>query len=221
MILLKKIYKFFVSYFSSPSVSLVKTGNVFIGHSCKIQNCKLIGISEITIGHGTTIMENVEVNARINKIVIGNYCSIAKNTLIIEYSHHLNRLSTYFISKNFFKGNMNFDVFSKGNIIIKNDVWIGANVVVLSGVTIGNGAVIGANSVVKHSVPDYAIVSGNPARILKYRFEKDFIHELLEIEWWNLIPAKLYLLRPFLDKELSHDSLSQIKSIIQNNNLIN
>ena len=68
---------------------------------------------------------------------------------------------------------------------IGNDVWIGNHVVVKDGVTIGDGAVVGANAVVTHDVPPYAIVAGNPARLIRYRFEPAVIERLLELRWWQ------------------------------------
>ena len=73
----------------------------------------------------------------------------------------------------------------KGDIIIENDVWIGAKSTIMSGVKIGNGAVVGACSVVTKDVPPYAIVAGNPAKIVKYRFSENQIKDLLEIKWWD------------------------------------
>lgn len=219
MILLIKVYKKLIFIYKKlflPS-QVFMVGNVKINKNCKLRSCKLIGISEIDIGFCTTIMENVEINARINKIEIGNYCSIARNTLIIEYSHYLNRLTTYLINKNIFNEEMRNDIFSKGDIIIKNDVWIGANVVILSGVTIGNGVIVGANSVVKNSIPDFAIVSGNPAKIIRYRFDENIISQLLQIKWWNLKPSQLTLIKPYLNKDINTDILISIKNIIQSN----
>ncbi len=75
--------------------------------------------------------------------------------------------------------------YSKGDIIIGNDVWIGHNVTILSGVSIGDGAVIGACSVVSKNIPPYAIAVGNPIRIIKYRFDAEIISKLLKIAWWD------------------------------------
>ncbi|MBR3225711.1 MAG: CatB-related O-acetyltransferase [Atopobiaceae bacterium] len=73
------------------------------------------------------------------------------------------------------------------SIVIENDVWIGANVTILDGVTIGNGAVIAAGSIVTKDVDAYSIVGGVPAKHLKYRFEsEDIRRKLQEFEWWNL-----------------------------------
>lgn len=73
----------------------------------------------------------------------------------------------------------------KGDIIIENDVWIGAKSTIMSGVKIGNGAVVGSCSVVTKDVPPYAIVAGNPAKIVKYRFTEEQIKDLLTISWWD------------------------------------
>ena len=76
-------------------------------------------------------------------------------------------------------------IVNRRQVIIENDVWIGRGATILSGIKIGTGAVIGANAVVSKDVPPYAIAVGNPARIIKYRFDKDTIRKMLAIKWWN------------------------------------
>lgn len=73
----------------------------------------------------------------------------------------------------------------KGDIIVENDVWIGAKSTIMSGVKIQNGSIVGANSVVTKDVPPYSIVVGNPAKIVKYRFTERQIESLLKIKWWE------------------------------------
>ena len=73
----------------------------------------------------------------------------------------------------------------KGDTVIENDVWIGYDALIMPGVKIGNGAIISSRSVVVADVPAYAIVGGNPARVLKYRFEEDQITRLQDIAWWD------------------------------------
>jgi len=74
---------------------------------------------------------------------------------------------------------------TKGDVEIGSDVWIGTEALILSGVTIGDGAVIGARAVVARDVPPYAVVAGNPARLVKFRFEQTVIDQLLAQQWWN------------------------------------
>ena len=74
---------------------------------------------------------------------------------------------------------------SKPSPVIGNDVWVGANVTILKGVSIGDGAVIAAGAVVTKDVEPYAIVGGVPAKFRKYRFDKEIVRKLLELQWWN------------------------------------
>jgi chloramphenicol O-acetyltransferase type B len=80
---------------------------------------------------------------------------------------------------------------SKGNVVIGNDVWIATEAFIMSGVTIGDGAVIGARAVVTKDVPAYAVVAGNPSRIVKFRFDPPTIERLLQVKWWEWEPARI------------------------------
>lgn len=118
-------------------------------------------------------------NENIN-IHIGNYCSIAYNvTLLVDRNHDYQSVSTSPLLE------IKRKLPKKGQIIIGHDVWIGNSVTILSGVRIGNGAVIGAGTVVTKDVPAYAVVAGNPMRIVKYRFDIAQINKLQKIKWWN------------------------------------
>lgn len=96
--------------------------------------------------------------------------------------------------------------------IIENDVWIGSNVVVLNGLHIGTGAIIGAGAVVTKDVPPYAIVVGNPARIIKYRFDKEMIKKLLKSKWWELEAEEMI----GVNFDNVEEALDQIEKIYQN-----
>ena len=128
---------------------------------------------------------------------IGKYCSIAEGvTFILGGQHRQDWISTYPFSE--FKGKWSSEGIvghpeSKGDITIGNDVWIGFGATVLSGVKIYDGAVIGANATVTRDVPAYAVVAGNPARILKYRFSGEIINLLKELQWWNCPPETIDL----------------------------
>lgn len=146
---------------------------------------------KIEIGRFSSINgPNVDIYSKVNKVIIGNFCSIARNISIQEFNHKMENLSTFLISKNLFNEN-GFDITSKGDIVIGNDVWIGAHSVVLSGVKIGNGAIIAANSVVTKNIPPFAIVGGNPAKIIKYRFNKEVIDQIEDLKWWEWSKEKI------------------------------
>ena len=87
---------------------------------------------------------------------------------------------------------------TKGDVKIGNDVWIGKEAIILSGVNIGDGAVIGARSLVSRDVQPYAIVGGNPAREIRKRFNDQTIQELLEIRWWEWEPNRIEKALPIL-----------------------
>lgn len=117
-------------------------------------------------------------------IKTGKFCSIADNLrFMIDGNHRTDTFTTYPL--HILDINVNSLPCGKELPTIGNDVWIAHNVTIYSGVHIGDGAVIAGNSVVTKSVPPYAIVGGNPARILKYRFSQDIIQELLRYQWWN------------------------------------
>lgn len=87
---------------------------------------------------------------------------------------------------------------------IGNAVWIGDNVIILSGVTIGNGAVIGAGSVVTKNILNYAVAAGNPAKIIKYRFNDNIITQLEEIKWWDWEEDKIKANHLFFSADLAN-----------------
>jgi acetyltransferase-like isoleucine patch superfamily enzyme len=128
------------------------------------------------------------------KIKIGSFCSFAGRVVIFAGGEHdYNRPTTFpvnfFLNEN--KNELNLDAFTKGETIIGNDVWLGFDCLVKSGVFIGDGAVVGSKSVVTKDIPPYAIVAGNPARIIKYRFDQAKIDKLLDISWWNWSEEKI------------------------------
>jgi len=126
--------------------------------------------------------------------IIGDYCSIAPDVMMGEGNHPTPWLGTsgLFYQQNkygFFAESKDFPIQpwsdSKKPPIIRHDVWIGAGVKIMRGVTIGVGAVVAANSIVTKDVPPYAIVGGVPAKVIKYRFEPELIEALLKSNWWT------------------------------------
>lgn len=133
-----------------------------------------------------------------DKLMIGKFCSIACGVKFIFTSanHTMKSLSTYPFPIFFEEWELDIanitDAWdNKGDIVIGNDVWIGYEAVILSGVTIGDGAIIGTRAVVTKDVPPYTIVGGVPARHIRKRFDEETITRLMELKWWEWSDEKI------------------------------
>lgn len=127
-----------------------------------------------------------------DRLNIGSFCSIACGAKFIFTSanHSLGSLSTYpfpifFEEWGLDAKNITDAWDNKGDITVGNDVWIGYEAVILSGVTIGDGAIIGARAVVTKDVPPYTIVGGVPAKLIRRRFSDEVVEQLLRLRWWD------------------------------------
>lgn len=119
---------------------------------------------------------------------IGHYVSIANDVwFLLGGNHYYKRFANYPFQVKFV--DINFvETWSKGRIIIGDDVWIGTGAFILPGVQIGQGAIVAAKAVVATDVPPYAIVAGNPAQVVKFRFKEDIINKLVKIDFSRLEP---------------------------------
>lgn len=194
--MLKKIVKYILTskiMYISFNSNLDKSSK--ISRFCKIKNTEIGKYSY------------VGPSSIINNCSIGNYCSISSNVKIGLGTHPINFLSSspLFYSKNNIFGKSEYVHLSFNDeikkTIIGNDVWIGANVLILDGISIGNGSVIAAGSVVTKDVKDFTIVGGVPAKVIKERFNLETRNKIEKSEWWKLGPAKAIL----ISKEIMGD----------------
>jgi acetyltransferase-like isoleucine patch superfamily enzyme len=131
---------------------------------------------------------------------VGAFCSIAKEvSIFLGGEHHADWVTTFpfnvlWKSAEKIPGHPA----TKGDVVIGNDVWIGYGAVILSGATIGDGSIIGARAVVTRSVPPYAIVAGNPATIIRTRFDEKTIRRLINIQWWDWEDSKIEAYLPLM-----------------------
>lgn len=161
--------------------------------------CKHVKLAKgVTLGHGSHICAGsigkytyINKNCLIDRNTqsIGNFCSIAYGVKIGLGNHPTSWVSSHpfaYDSKyGFIKQNKTFQEQITEKCIIGNDVWIGANAVVLAGVKVGDGAIIGANSLVNKDIEPYSIVAGIPAKHIRYRFDESTIKKLLDLKWWD------------------------------------
>lgn len=150
----------------------------------------------VTIGKHSYIDGKLITRFNNAKLYIGNFCSIAAGVVVyLGGNHRMDWVTTYPF------GHINQHIFNqydghgypvtKGDVNIGNDVWIGSSVTIMSGITIGDGAVIATNSHVVKNVEPYSIVGGNPATKIRYRFTKQQIDDLLDIQWWYWEDSKI------------------------------
>jgi virginiamycin A acetyltransferase len=138
-----------------------------------------------------------------DKLIIGKFCQIAAGVEFVMNgaNHQMNAISTfpfYTLEGWNMEPPAANDLPLKGDTVIGNDVWIGQNAVILPGVHIGDGAIIGANSVVGSDVDSYTIVVGNPATVLRKRFDEELIDLLLKFKWWDRSIDEINSLIPIL-----------------------
>lgn len=155
-----------------------------------------------------------------DKLIIGKFCQIAAGVEFIMNgaNHQMNAVSTFPFY--IFEGwDMELpslrDLPIKGDTIIGNDVWIGQNATILPGVQIGDGAIIGANSVVGSNVAPYTIVVGNPARMVKKRFDEELIVLLLRLKWWDKSIDTINSLIPILTNSNLDFVKGEIRKLVE------
>ncbi|SIN79314.1 CatB-related O-acetyltransferase [Halodesulfovibrio marinisediminis] len=142
--------------------------------------------------HGKHFEENVRYLSPdrddVDKLIIGKFCSIGSGVVFMmagNQGHRNDWLSTYPFHYMADFSEAPDGYLPKGDTIVGNDVWIGSEAMIMPGITIGHGAIIAARSVVTKNVPEYTIVGGNPAKLIRERFSADKKEKLLQMAWWD------------------------------------
>ena len=172
---------------------------------CFLKN--LIGEDNIEVGDYTyyddfetvdNFLRNVKYHFDFtgDRLLIGKFCMIASGVeFIMNGGNHLaDAISTYpfAVFGNGWEGAMESREYPyKGDTVIGNDVWLGYQAMIMPGLTIGDGAIVATRAVVTRDVPPYAVVAGNPARLIRYRFSEAEIEKLLRIRWWDWPAEKI------------------------------
>lgn len=140
-----------------------------------------------------------------DRLIIGRFCSIASGVTFLmgPANHRISSVTAYpfHVFGGLWRENTPDHLSQlpfKGDTVVGNDVWIGRESVILPGVHVGDGAIIAAYSVVTRDVPAYGVVGGNPARLVKKRFDEELIRLLLRVKWWDFPPERLAEILPLL-----------------------
>lgn len=150
------------------------------------------------------------------KLTIGRYGSIAdKVEILLGGNHRIDWGTTYPFSafrELWPSAPLSEDYHtSRGDVTIGHDVWLGSGAIIMSGVTIGHGAVVAAHAIVTKDVPPYAIVGGNPAKVIRYRFDEQTIADLLDAQWWDLPREKIATLIALLQSDRIRELIAAVK----------
>lgn len=184
------------------------------GHN-EVQLMNFCDPSKITVGKKTYGQLRVQDSSTQDvKLSIGNYCAIGPGVqFLLGTEHRMNTITMYpFKEKNF--GSVN-EALSKGDIIIGDDVWFGTNALICSGVKIGQGAVIGAGAIVTKDVEPYAVVGGNPAKLIKYRFPEPLRKKLCNIDLVKLYDSFTKEELDLIYSDLNEETLAKLEKLIE------
>ena len=191
-----------------------------IGDNAHILNSKLLcsnrinrrgQLVNVTIG----AYSHTNHNTTVRDADIGKFCSISWNVSIGGTDHNYKSASTFNPSwwNDFFDHPEGLRTFEYPRCQIGNDVWIASGANILRKVKVGDGAVIGAGAIVTKDVPPYAIVTGVPAKVVKYRFPEETIEKLLKIKWWDWPKEVIRENIPLLHEDLDDDILAKMMKV--------
>jgi acetyltransferase-like isoleucine patch superfamily enzyme len=175
-----------IRYQNNRISSNVNLGGAVLNGGCVIKEGVFIS-GDVTIGKYSTLARECVLHG--GKIRIGNYCQFGPRVAIYGVNHPTHRITTY-INKNLFDGRLSPEKTGEP-VEVGNDVWVGYGAILLPGVKVGDGAIIGAGAVVSKDIGAYEVAVGNPARVIKERFDHELVDLLSQWQWWNLDPEDL------------------------------
>ncbi|MBN1175961.1 CatB-related O-acetyltransferase [Candidatus Woesearchaeota archaeon] len=199
----------------SSNAKIFPFDNVVLGKNVSVGEGAVLS-GNLFVGDYTHINRNCDFSGgRSVDVVLGKFCSVASGTSIINSNHYTNRITTYGIKEELGLNCKKKDYYEKGPITIGNDVWIGRDAIILSGVRIGNGAIVAASAVVSKDVDDYEIVGGIPAKHIKYRFSEEVRTLLLSLKWWDWSEKKIRDNSLIFDLDLTNqDDIKKLRDIV-------
>lgn len=177
-----------------------------------------VGASSISVGRFTYGYEKISIKqwGEGASLQIGSFCSLAENLTILLGGNHRVDWATTFPFGHIFKddlggGEIIGHPVSNGDVVIGNDVWVGRNTTITSGVKVGDGAVIAASSHVVKNIGAYEIWGGNPARLIRKRFDDEIIQILLSLKWWDWEISSIQKIAPLLSQNPTVEILKEIE----------
>jgi chloramphenicol O-acetyltransferase type B len=191
------------------------------GRSRPVQHAEMPGMirtrevyPQYEIGRATYGVPKLAGGAMAAGLQIGAFCSIGPDVTILLGGEHRSDWVTTFPFTRFWPAASGIPdaPHPKGDVVIGNDVWIGRSATIMSGVQVGDGAIVGACSLVTKDVEPYAIVGGNPARLIKMRFDADTVERLCAIRWWDWQDARIEEYLPLLLNDRVEDFLAAAES---------
>ncbi|MCL9809124.1 CatB-related O-acetyltransferase [Flavobacterium luminosum] len=201
------IKRYFLSKYNNVDWRLRNPHN-YTTISKNVKNSALIQVGKYSYGEiNVQSFENEN-----EKLIIGNFVSIADNVVfVLGGNHQISAFTTYPLKAIFSEPFSKDDAQTKGAVVIEDEVWIGTNVMIMSGVTIGKGAIIAAGSIVVKDVAPFSIVGGNPADFLKWRIPENLIHKRSKMNLKDLHIEGIKKEMDLFYKTLDEDLLKEIE----------